>query len=271
MNEQHKHSRDPWHLSAAGLLTLSLAALVLLALLPAWKPLVGFINHPITHLQVSGDSRISAQELRQVAAPHIGRGFFSTDVQAVKAAVESQPWVRQASVRRVWPDTLVLQVEEHEPVARWRVAVQTAVQIQEQDSRLLQDDYGMLVNHHAEVFGPVHYAGAARLPLLSAPGQDAFHEVITRYLTLSRIMQDVHLQIAGLHLSHLGSWSLLVEEKTLGIPTIRMQAGRDDVIRRAHRFAELYRSLPSAQAAAITAADLRYTDGIALRGQPGRN
>lgn len=260
-----------------------LTAVALLA--AAWQPLSSLIDRPLTEVRIAGitgsDDRVTAADLQQVAAPYIGDGFFSTDVQAVRDAVEAHPWVQAAAVRRVWPQTLVLQVAEHVPVARWRTVVQESAQesAQEgaqsaqkgaQDGYLVQDDYGMLVNRQAQAFGPVHHPGAATLPLLSGPDSEAYDEVITRYLALTRLMQEIGLRVASLHLSHRGSWSFVLEEKTLGIPTIHLQAGREEVIPRARRFVELYRSLPAQQAAALTAADLRYADGIALRGQPAQ-
>jgi len=41
------------------------------------------------------------------------RQFFTADLDAVRAAFESVPWVRKAMVRREWPNKLIVTVEEH--------------------------------------------------------------------------------------------------------------------------------------------------------------
>lgn len=46
-------------------------------------------------------------------------GFYSLDIDGVRLAVESLPWVAKAKVSRVWPSRIEVHVEEHEPTARW--------------------------------------------------------------------------------------------------------------------------------------------------------
>jgi len=45
--------------------------------------------------------------------------FFSINLQRARAAFESVPWVRRATVRRVWPDRLAVSLEEHRAAALW--------------------------------------------------------------------------------------------------------------------------------------------------------
>ena len=45
--------------------------------------------------------------------------FFTTDLEQVRNTFEAVPWVRKASVRREWPNQLIVQVEEHEALGTW--------------------------------------------------------------------------------------------------------------------------------------------------------
>jgi hypothetical protein len=44
-------------------------------------------------------------------------GLVSTDPAKLKKAVEAHPWIQSAEVRRVFPDTLVVELKEREPAA----------------------------------------------------------------------------------------------------------------------------------------------------------
>ena len=64
-------------------------------------------------------TRTNVPTVRANAMPRLAGGFFDVDLHAAREAFESVPWVRQAVVRRVWPDTLAVRVEEHRGVALW--------------------------------------------------------------------------------------------------------------------------------------------------------
>jgi hypothetical protein len=62
-------------------------------------------------------SRHSRQpRLRRVpVAPHL-------DIDAARARVEALPWVKQATLTKLFPDTLDIAVVEREPFALWQYA-----------------------------------------------------------------------------------------------------------------------------------------------------
>lgn len=52
----------------------------------------------------------------------VGRGspIIGFDVKAARERIEALPWVRDASVERLLPDTVLLSVEERQPLALWQ-------------------------------------------------------------------------------------------------------------------------------------------------------
>ena len=71
-------------------------------------------------IQIEGDvARNSVATIRANAAPRLAGSFFSIDLAKSRAAFEAVPWVRQAVVRKVWPNKLAVQLEEHRPQALW--------------------------------------------------------------------------------------------------------------------------------------------------------
>ena len=65
----------------------------------------------IKSVQVEGMfEQVDPQDVRRVAASFSQQGFLGVDVEKVKLAIETLPWVKQASVRRVWPVPSALMV-----------------------------------------------------------------------------------------------------------------------------------------------------------------
>ena len=130
--------------------------------------LIGGQTWPVNWLDVVGDlQRTTSGQVRAAVMPHAERGFFAVDLAEVRSAVAALPWVADASVRRVWPDTLEVRVVEHRPVARWN----------ETD----------LLSQHGEVF-TVSGAGALQgLPHLAGP-DSRLDEVVAAWKDMRGIL-----------------------------------------------------------------------------------
>ena len=78
-----------------------------------------YADRPITRINVQGDlSYISQQAVQQRIAPFVASSFFKIDLAAMRTELEQMPWIAHAEVRRVWPDQVVIRLEEQLPVAR---------------------------------------------------------------------------------------------------------------------------------------------------------
>ncbi|MBM4365345.1 MAG: FtsQ-type POTRA domain-containing protein [Deltaproteobacteria bacterium] len=69
------------------------------------------------HLRVVGAQRAEAAHLRHLADLPLGEPLVMLDLDRAAAGAERHPWVASVEVRRSFPDTVVLQVREREPVA----------------------------------------------------------------------------------------------------------------------------------------------------------
>jgi cell division protein FtsQ len=85
------------------------------------------IGFEIENIQVAGVSGARAQEVRAVIVPDGRRSVLSLDPMDVKARVERLDWVQSAQVRRLWPSTLVVEVERRRAYALWRDAGELSV------------------------------------------------------------------------------------------------------------------------------------------------
>lgn len=201
--------------------------------------------------------RTPAAALDQAARAAVQRNFLGADLVATQRAVEDLPWVRKAVVRRVWPGTLVVRVEEHQPVALW-------LRLEDGEVTTANNNPERLVNHLGEVFeANLGEVGAEALPQLVGP--DARSAEMLRMLQrLQPVLADAGLVVTTLHLSGRGSW----RAETDGGATIELGRGSDDeVIERTRRFAATVQGtrLRFFGGAALESADLRHGNGYALR------
>jgi cell division protein FtsQ len=202
---------------------------------------------PIKGIQLDGDLlRNSVPTIRANAAPRLAGNFFSVDLQAGRKAFESVPWVRRAVVRRVWPDRLVVRLEEHKAAALWET--------EEGDDRI--------VNTFGEVFDAnVGDVEDESLPTFAGPGGTAA-QMLAFYRRLQPVLARSDMVIERLHLSGRGSWRANLDSGAA------LELGRGSDVEVAERTERFVRTLAAATAqwrAPLEYADLRHADGYALR------
>lgn len=69
---------------------------------------------------VEGRFNTRRAELRRVVKARIGESIFKIDLDATRVRVENLPWVKSATVTRILPDLLHIQIEERKAFALWR-------------------------------------------------------------------------------------------------------------------------------------------------------
>ena len=210
------------------------------------------LRHPlfaISTIRVEGDViHTNAVTLRANVAHRLTGNFFTLDLAGARSAFESVPWVRRASVHREFPDHLVVQVQEHRPVAYWG-----------------PDDGSHLVNQQGEVFeANLGDLDSDDLPrLIGPPGQSA--AVLSMYRALNPLFGIIDASIDLLELSDRGSWRTELDTGT----NVELGRGAEsEIIERVTRFvrtvgqsAARYERAPDA----IESADLRHPSAYALK------
>ncbi len=201
------------------------------------------LAYPVSRIAVEGEfQHLTAEHVERVVSGAIVGGFFSVDVADVRRRILDEPWVFDASVRRVWPDTIRVSIEEQHPVARW-------------------GEYALL-NRYADIFVPDADALPAGLVQLDGPiGTEA--EILRRYVAISRQLSVNGLQVAGISLSDRRAWTVsLAHGATLVV-------GRDAVDARLDRFNRAFEAVLRAHWEHVASVDLRYTNGFAIKEKPG--
>ena len=196
-------------------------------------------SRPVTKVLMDNQwQHVSEQEIGNLLTGLMGAGFFNFDVEGTKLRLEQHPWIRHATVKKVWPDTLALSIQEEVAIARW--------------------SDGQLLNQYGEVFQPPGADQLASLPMLSGPAQ-AQIKVMEQYHALRQQLFSAGLRVTALSLSQRGNWTLELNRE------IRVTAGREQVSERLGRFIDFYRSQQDTEARAIVSVDLRYDNGLAIK------
>ena len=203
----------------------------------------------IAGITVTGEvSHNSALNLRANVAPRIQGTFFTVDLAQVRGVFESVPWVRQAVVRRDFPNRLLVKLQEHHAVAYWG-----------------SEGELQLINNYGEVFeANVGEVEQDMLPRLGGPeGQSV--EVLNMYRSLKPLYDAMGLDLEQLELTGRGSWRAHLDNGA----DIEMGRGSiDEVAARVQRFEKTLTQVTSRygrQANAVESADLRHENGYALK------
>ena len=174
--------------------------------------------------------------------PHADLDALSRSVQsaerpslaAVRDAARRVSWVRDATVRRQFPDAVEITFQAHDAFARWN------------DREL--------VSRAGDVFAA---EGAGKLPRLRGPDGSA-PTLVAELAEFAAVLEPLGSPIAELRLSKRGAWEVLLESG------LAVELGRGDWKPRALRFAAAWPGLAE-DARAARYADLRYPNGFALR------
>ncbi len=221
----------------ARFLQLLLLLLVVIGGWLIWPRFMMWVNQPITRVEVHSTLRyIHKSQVLSMLKPLIKGRFFQLDLQWVRGVLLSQPWVKDVSLRKEWPDTLVVSIEEKEPVARWGA-----------DS---------LITGDGDVFSPKALGDFQFLPVLKGPYEQA-KVVMQQYLAIGQLLRPMGLVVYELDLSSTGAWSFQVSG-------VRVNMGEDNRMEKLQRFIRLYHARLESQWQRVRRIDLRYFNGAAV-------
>ena len=214
---------------------VALAGLAVVAVLAAagWHGYRWALLQPVRNVAFSGDvGRLPARDLEALVAAV--RSSQNPSLESVRQAARAVPWVRDAGVRRIWPDGVEITFEAFDAVARWN------------DDRL--------VSARGEVFAA---EGAGDLPRLRGP-ETAAAAMVRELPAIAHALEPLGSPLAELRQSPRGAWQAQL------VNGFVLELGRNDVLERAERFAAAWPKLRLLRVETLHA-DLRYPNGFALR------
>ncbi|QVL45047.1 MAG: cell division protein FtsQ/DivIB [Methylophilaceae bacterium] len=190
---------------------------------------------PINVVEVGGQlEHVSRKQVELIVEEHLTGNFFTLDLKKTRDAFEKLPWTRNVSVRRHWPSTINVEIEEHKALARWGDIA--------------------LVNTYGELF---HGASDDDLPVFYGAG-NAVKEVAQQYAQFKEILLDIDMQVTQVNLSPRFSWEIKTDKN------VSIALGREHMNARLAQFSIAYQTVLSHLNTTIQYADLRYPNGFSL-------
>lgn len=242
-----------------------LAVFALLAGAVVWvaqRPYFSIAKVEIEGQKADALSFVSPESVRATLTGQLTGNFFSVNLEDARRLIETVPWVRRASIRRVWPDALSVQIEEQQPLALW--------------------NENQMINTWGEAFSANQgqLPDDANLPRLNGP-ESSERLVVQRYAEIARWFAPLNLDIQEVTLSPRYAWEVMLSDG------LHLSLGRDpaaDVAdphgrsgalpfaARIERFVEAWPALAQRlDGRAISGADLRYPNGFAITLAPVTN
>lgn len=213
------------------------AAVAVVATLAAagWYGYTYATSQPVRRVIFLGETARVAPADLAAFSQSVRESSGGASLASVREAARRIPWVRDAAVRRRFPDAIEVSFDTYEPLARW--------------------SDGGLLSTRGEVFSAEH---AGFLPLFSGPATAA-PRMVQAYAEITRALAPLASAVVELRVSPRGAWRVTLDSG------LALELGREDILPRLERFVAAYPQLP-APGAEPRAVDLRYPNGFAMTG-----
>ena len=196
-------------------------------------------NQSIDRVVINGEfNYLSERDVIDLIDENVQTGFLTLNLPDLNRKIVEQDWIRSSSIRRSWPATLIVNIEEEIPVARWG----------EQQ----------LLNNVGDYIDVINKDSVSHLPVIFSQAGDT-KEIIKIYQLISELLGPVGLRIDKVESDNAGSWTLTV------LSDIKIILGRDQLVEKLQRLQSVWMAELSSQEKNINAIDLRYPNGLAVK------
>lgn len=193
---------------------------------------------PIKEVKIAGIQHVSHEDVQRLLLPLVNKGFFSVSVEHIRETLNQLPWVSDASVQRVWPNQIRIQVLEKSPFALWN------------NEKLLSTS--------GQLFTPSRDSFPADLPEFAGP-EGAQLKMMENYSKINKVLAPLHFKVTRFELSPAHIWSLTLNNG------IKLNIGHKDILTRVGDFVKVYPKIIGNRASEVNSVDLRYSNGLAVR------
>lgn len=192
---------------------------------------------PIDKITLHGSfNQLDTKEIELQLEPFLGQGFFSVDIQGIQQKISEQPWIKNVSVRRIWPNRLTVSVKENQAYARW-------------------DDHH-LISTEAVIF-KAESNKFSHLPLINGySGQSV--ELLNQYVELQQKFLPFDISLTEFHEDSKGAISLLLNNQLL------VNLGSENNRQKIQHLLAVYPEQIKTRTEHIQYIDFRYSNGFAI-------
>jgi cell division protein FtsQ len=254
--------RTLWGRIVGGLLLLAFFACIAGALLFArnfFQHDERFVLQSTASIEIVGNTHITREQLLDIFGDDLERNIFRVSLAERRRQLEALPWVQRATVMRLLPDHLRIEITERTPVAFVRQGTQIG----------LVDATGILLDMPPNVAGDPQYSFPVVTGLNASDPlstRAARMQLYTRFTaSLDSTGEKISAKLSEIDLSDPEDVKALIPE---GWADILVHFGDTDFLARYQRFQQL---LPEwrTQYPKLASVDMRYDRQVVLEMQPG--
>lgn len=239
-----RRGAQPRAARAGWLVPAIIVGLLLVAAELGFTALREVANVPIKKVTVNGDFRfLDKAAVEEIMLPHLGTGYFMVDLAGIRDDLKRLPMVHEVTVRRAWPDRLMVFITEQVPVLRFGEAA--------------------YLNPYAEVFRPAAALPGLDLPLVEGP-EGSEKLLLKSFDAFAEMLEPAGLRIARLVLDGKHAWRVTLANGS------EVLLGRRDVENKLRIAVRLLGGEWAAERDRIARLDMRYSNGVAVawKGEP---
>ncbi len=197
----------------------------------------------IEQLKITGQFRyLKPSDVEAIVVDNASGNFFSLDLDQIKAKAQSLAWVESVDVRREWPETLVIAVQEHRPAMRWGTGKWVTT-----SGRVIELPESIAANN-----------------VITLNGRESQAKRILMKATHWKAKLRAHgLEVRGVSLSDSDAWTLELYDHAQNAE-FDLLLGHQDVTERLARFQMLFDKKFRFADRPLKRVDARYPDGLAV-------
>jgi cell division protein FtsQ len=197
---------------------------------------------PIRYVRTEGVFQyLSKEEIKEALMPLVTVSIFDADMQRIHATVTQMPWVKSATVERVWPDAIDIKVNERKAYVRW-------------------GKQGLLTEH-GELFMPKNVDQFQSLLLVEGPKQQEA-KTLEIMKGVKMALEDQALELAEFKVNDREAWEIKLKTG------LEILLGRTEQLKKLQRFLETLPILGQEKMSAMQLVDCRYPNGFAVSWKP---
>jgi len=211
-------------------------------LLGSFSYLTNLLNAPIVDIRLEGE--LSSYNyfaiLNEVEKSIRNERFFNIDLFELHKNLVNYPQIASLNIRKVWPNTVIVQAVEQTPIARWG-----------------EDKF---LNNRGQIFNTQQLV---KLGLPKLTGDDSMQEkVLKHYQLFNSLLAPLKLNVMELDLKGYDSWYLKVKNQTGN--NINLAVGGAQILAKIERFSTWYSRLSQDEVVQLKQVDLRYRSAFAV-------
>jgi cell division protein FtsQ len=207
----------------------------------------------ISRVVVRGNERLATGEVLALVQGLRGGNILSISLDDAHARLLSSPWIAEATLRRMLPRTVEIEIRERQPMGIGRVA----------NGLYLVDATGVIVDEYGPNYADLDLPivdGLATAPHKGAPMVDeARARLAARVIAALEARPDLSARISQIDVSDSRDAVVILEGDTA-----MLRLGEEDFVERLQGYIDLAPALRE-RVAEIDYVDLRFTDRLYVR------